>query len=169
MSFVPSSVILLLTCIAIGLGGLTSITVVDLVLHIFDAFPNGTNAVGNVFINNPSNATLQMGDVKQTHFVAGTRIANSTIPDLTLRPGNVSYPIYFTNELIAVNGLLGQTRYQCGFLPVDIKTNSSSFNGEVIPYYTEALQAAPLKTLLNLGPALRGANLGNLIKGPCSS
>lgn len=151
-----------------GLNGLKELVVTNFTL-LKTAYSNGTNAVGTIAINNPSVLTLAMGDVTQNQFVDGIQISNSTLPNFTLLPGNNTYPIYFTTNETATLQVLKKPQYQCGLLNVDIKTNASIYNGQEIPYFTQALQSATLTTELNLAPALNQAGLGFVLGKGCSS
>lgn len=154
--------------LGVGLNGLKELVVTNFTL-LKTAYSNGTNAVGTIAINNPSVLTLAMGDVTQNQFVDGIQISNSTLPNFTLLPGNNTYPIYFTTNETATLQVLKKPQYQCGLLNVDIKTNASIYNGQEIPYFTQALQSATLTTELNLAPALNQAGLGFVLGKGCSS
>jgi len=151
-----------------GLNGLKDLVMTNFTL-LKTAYSNGTNAMGVIAINNPSVLTLAMGDVTQTQFVDGIQISNSTLPNFTLLPGNNTYPIYFTTNETATVQVLQKPQYKCGLFDVDIKTNASTYNGQEIPYFTQALQSATLTTQLNIAPALNQAGLGFVLGKGCSS
>lgn len=128
---------------------------------------DGANAVGNVTIPNPSPMTLALGDVTFDMSVDGIFIGNATMPDLTLRPGNNSYPIHVTSNQTQVGLIIQKPEYHCGVFPVDIAGNASRYGGEVLPYYTEALRANKLQTMLNVTDALIEVGFGFAI-GNCT-
>jgi len=119
---------------------------------------DGTNMRGEVYIPNPSPMTISMGLVTQNIFVAGKQIGVTTIPDLTLRPGDNIVPMKTASDQATVIGLIS-TKYKDGMLPIDIVGNSSIFNGQHLPYFEKALQANKMSTTLNLGPALKGIGI----------
>lgn len=53
-------------------------------------------------IPNPSEITMDAGNVTATMRVADTLIGNVTLPDLTLKPGNETYTMYATTNQTAV-------------------------------------------------------------------
>lgn|ERR1712080_101200 len=118
-------------------------------------------------IPNPSEITMDAGNVTATMRVADTLIGNVTLPDLTLKPGNETYTMYATTNQTAVGGLLQQSAYRCGVLPLDVTPDQSVYDGQVIPYLTTALRAATLRVDLDVGPALAEAGFGALIPDDC--
>jgi hypothetical protein len=129
---------------------------------------DGANAIGNVTIPNPSVMTLALGDVSFNMSVNGLFIGNATMPDLTLRPGNNSYPIHVTSNQTRVVGIIQEPRYHCGVFPVDIAGDKSVYDGQVLPYYTEALKHNQLTTVLNITDALNEVGFGFAL-GNCTS
>jgi hypothetical protein len=125
-----------------------------------ESLPDGANAYGNVTIPNPSVMTMELGNVSFDMTVNGLFIGNATMPDLTLRPGNNSYPIHVTSNQTRVAGIIQEPRYHCGVFPVDIGNGTSVYNGRVLPYYTAALKANKLQTILNVTDALNEVGFG---------
>ncbi|KAL4929282.1 DUF3712 domain-containing protein [Aspergillus undulatus] len=109
---------------------------------------DGNNAVGTVFIPNPSVLRLSMGNLTLDVSAGnGTAVGQSFLNDLILEPGNNTVPMLSaldTDLLIEFVGEIGST------LPLTIVGNSSVYNGEEIPYFTAALAANELTTDLNL-------------------
>ena len=133
-----------------------------------ESLTDGANAIGNVTIPNPSVMTLALGNVTFDMSVDGLFIGNATMPDLTLRPGNHSYPIHVTSNQTRVAGIIQKPEYHCGVFPVDIAGNQSVYNGEVLPYYSEALKHNDLTTVLNVTDALNEVGFGFAL-GNCTS
>lgn len=133
-----------------------------------ESLPDGANAIGNVTIPNPSPMTLALGDVSFNMSVDGEFIGNATMPSLTLTPGNNSYPIHVTSNQTQVALIIQKPEYHCGVFPVDIAGNNSVYNGQVLPYYTEALRANKLSTVLNISEALIEVGFGFAL-GNCTS
>lgn len=119
-------------------------------------------------IPNPSVLTLALGDVFVDMYVNGTLIANATLPSLELTPGNNTYAMEATTNQTQVALLLQQPEYHCGVLPVEIAGNRSVFDGQVLPYYTGALQSATMRTDFDIRPTLEEAGLGAAVGGPDS-
>lgn len=150
-----------------GLNGLQGLTVTQ--FHLYKDPVNGQNAYGNVTIPNPSVSTVTFGDVSLNMFVNGTFIGTSTLPDLTLMPGNHSYPLLSNSNQTTIAGLLQQPAYKCGVLPIDMKGNASIYNGKVLPYFTKPFQTTSQRVVLNLTSTLDAAGFGFLINGTCET
>jgi len=151
----------------IGLNGLKGLEVTEFHL-LTESLADGSNAIGNVTVPNPSVMTLALGDVSFDMSVEGTFIGNATMPDLTLRPGNHSYPIHVTSNQTRVATIIQRPEYHCGVFPVDIAGKQSVYGGQVLPYYTEALMHNDLTTMLNVSAALNEVGFGFAL-GNCTS
>lgn len=91
-------------------------------------------------------------------YVGGDLIGNSTIADLTLKPGNNTVDMRSTtNQSLVLQKL---PTYKGGILPVDIVGNSSVYNGQHLTYYEQALASNKLRVDLNVGAALGAIGLG---------
>lgn len=128
-----------------------------------------SNSRGVIVLPNPSVVSIDAGNLTATLSVADTVIGNITLPDLSLQPGNLSYPFWSTTNQTQVAALLQEPVYSCGVLPVDVRPDASTFDGQVIPYLTRTLQSATLQILLDIAPTLDEAGFGFLIRGNCSS
>lgn len=126
-----------------GLNGFKGLTIDTFFLQLNSSLPDGANSNGTVTIPNPSVLTLAVGDAAFDISVNGTKIANATIPDLVLQPGNHSHTINVSSNLTAVVPLLSEPAYQCGILPVDILGTASVYDGKLLPYFTRS-QAPPI-------------------------
>lgn len=160
-----------LTC-SPGFNSLKGISVSNLRLASQNSsLPYSANAAGNVTVPNPSNLTVVMGDLYLNMSVAGTPIGYTTIPSFVIAPGNVTYPLYANVDQVAVAGVLSKPKYRCGVIDISLAgtKNASTFDGEVIPYTTRALNEAPLQVTLNLTDTLQAAGLGGLITGACEA
>jgi len=112
--------------------------------------------------------TIDAGNVTATMSVAGVTVANITLPDLSLQPGNNSYPFYATTNQTQVAALLKEPEYSCGKLPLDVKADASTYDGQKIEYLTVALQSATLRVDLDVAPTLNEAGFGFLLGDSCS-
>lgn len=126
------------------------------------------NTKGKIMLPNPSVITIDSGNVTATMSVGGVPISNITMPNLSLRPGNNTYTFYSTTQISQVVAAVKQARSGCGKLPVDITPDASTFNGQRIDYMSKALQAAPMKIDLDVGPVLKSLKLGFLLGEECS-
>jgi hypothetical protein len=147
-----------------GLQGLT-ITAYHL---LKDAGPFNSNSNGTLIIPNPSVATIDAGNVTATMSVAGVTVANITMPDLSLQPGNNTYGFYATTNQTQVAALLKEPEYSCGKLPLDVHADASTYDGQRIEYLTMALQSASLRVDLDVAPTLNEAGFGFLLGDACS-
>jgi hypothetical protein len=112
--------------------------------------------------------TIDAGNVTATMSVAGVTVANITLSDLSLQPGDNSYPFYATTNQTQVAALLKQPEYSCGKLPLDVQADASTYDGQRIEYLTVALQSATLKVDLDVAPTLNEAGFGFLLGDACS-
>jgi hypothetical protein len=150
-----------------GLRGFQGLEVTEFHL-LTESLPDGANAIGNVTIPNPSPATYAFGDVSFDMSVEGEFIGNATLPSLTLTPGNNSYPIHVTSNQTRVALIIQRPEYHCGVFPVDIAGNASVYDGKRLPYYSDALRANKLSTVLNVSDALNEVGFGFAL-GNCST
>lgn len=118
--------------------------------------------VGVVSIPNPSVITIHMGDVTLDLSVDGTPIGTSLLPDLVLRPGTNDYEMRSTVEILTVATIIARD-YPDGVLPLEVVGNRSVVDGEIIPYFTEAIQSNVIRIDLNAAPALREAGFDSIL------
>lgn len=127
-----------------GLRNLAGLAITNLTL-------TGLNtAVGEVMIPNPTNATFAFGDTVVDQFIDSVFIANSTIPNLVLRPGNQTYALRSSTNATAIAQALLKPQYRDGILPIDVVGVKSSVNGQEIPYFSQALQSSTIRTQLDV-------------------
>ncbi|OKL59514.1 hypothetical protein UA08_05107 [Talaromyces atroroseus] len=142
-----------------GLNGLRGFSLEDLMIA-----SDLTNLNGTALIPNPSIITVAMGNVTLDVSVNGTQIGQSYLTNLVLAPGNNSVPLQGTINTTQVLGLItGNTSaYSSGVLPLGIRGISSVYNGQEIPYFSQALQANLLQTPMNITQVLINSGLGDL-------
>jgi hypothetical protein len=117
---------------------------------------------GTAVIPNPSVITVEMGNVTMNLYVKGDYIGTSTIPNLTLRPGNNSLPMTsIVNQTYVIDAVTNT--YKDANLPIDIVANSSVYNGVHLTYFEKALESAPMSITLSLCGPLNALGL----KLPC--
>jgi len=130
-----------------GLNGLKGFNVTNVKLNL-TAEAGQPNLKAFAYIPNPSPFTIAMGDVTLTlstakHGVVG----NSSIPDMTLRPGNNTLPMTaIIDQLMVTDSMNSKT----GIVELLIKGNSSIRNGQHLTYYERALANNNLTLEMNV-------------------
>jgi hypothetical protein len=162
------AVALILTRRLIGLNSLKGFRVENMTISL-KALPGQPNMEGTLIIPNPSPMTLTLGDVVQELFVDNQRIGNTTINNLTLKPGDNSIPMSSVADQAVVIKLIS-SKYKNGTLPIEARTVSIMYNNKTLPYFQAAMQATPLYTNLDVGPALKAAGVDiSVFSNPVSS
>jgi hypothetical protein len=144
----------MLICIRVGFNKLKGFELTS--FHVSNNYArDGTNGNGTVTIPNPSDITVEMGNVTFNNYVGNVSIGNTTIYNLLLRPGPNYYPVVAYVDLLAVLGLIGpNATYEKKNLPITIVGNSSVYHGVHLEYYEYALKAVNQTTSLNTTKAL---------------
>ena len=131
---------------------------------------DGTNLVGNVSLPNPSVLTLDIGtlilDVKSGDIVIG----NATIKDVTIKPGDNTFPLTgildihtMIEHLIEI--LASQTKaLKTGNLSLDTVTRSVTWNGTLVPYYTDVMKQLTLTANVPIADLVKNT-VQNLLSG----
>ncbi|KAL3462810.1 hypothetical protein BJX64DRAFT_288022 [Aspergillus heterothallicus] len=133
-----------------GLNKLAGFQVLNLQLD-----PNrddGMNAKGSVLIPNPSVMTLAMGNVTFDLSSNGTELGPAVIHNLVVQPGNNTASIVANVDQLALLGLL--PKHPPYNVEMQARGNSSVYNGQELPYYTEALAANPITFTFDVSKAL---------------
>jgi hypothetical protein len=88
--------------------------------------------------------------------VGGQKLGLSYLDDLVLKPGNNTIPMTSTiNETAIIEMLTSDSNpFTTGVVPFTITGNSSVYNGQELPYFTDALTANNLTVQLNVTKAL---------------
>ncbi|KAH0544160.1 hypothetical protein FGG08_001605 [Glutinoglossum americanum] len=131
-----------------GLNKLTGFNIPT--YQIVAAKDGGPNMIGKAFIPNPSIMTLQMGNVTYNIYYNNTFIGTSLLPDLTLKPGNNTVDMRST-----VNLKLLQPPPKDGLLHLEVRGNSSIYNGQHLTYYEDALKSNPMHIVLDLAKGMK--------------
>ncbi|KAL8678790.1 MAG: hypothetical protein Q9186_004900 [Xanthomendoza sp. 1 TL-2023] len=117
--------------------------------------PDGTNMRGEISIPNPSVLTISMGNVTFSNYIDGIFIGTSSLANLVVQPGDNTVSMRSTvNQSFVMQQVLGG-RYKDGMVPVDIRGDSSVFEGERVEYFEMALRANWVRVVLDVGRALR--------------
>lgn len=116
-----------------------------------ETLENGINAFGTVKIPNPTIMTLQLGTVKLDMFCNNTAVGNATLSNVMLTPGDNFIDLDATvYQLVVVGLVLGGAADKQGNLQIVTNGNATIYDGEVVPYYTNALAATNLTFPLNV-------------------
>ncbi|KAI4185948.1 MAG: hypothetical protein L6R41_003816 [Letrouitia leprolyta] len=126
--------------------------------------PDGANMIGTVYIPNPTVLTLTMGNVTFNNFVDDEFIGTSVLSDLVLKPGNNTVPMRsMVNQTLVIEKVTGT--YKDGMLPIEVRSNSSIYNGQHLEYFEKALQGSQQHIVLNVGAALAALTGGSAPPG----
>lgn len=106
----------------------------------------GPNMIGKAYIPNTSLMTLELGNVTYDVIFNNTAIGTSLLPNLTLKPGNNTVDMFSTVDMLKILPLPTD-----GLLHLEVRANSSIYNGQHLTYYEAALKSNPLKVTLNIG------------------
>lgn len=136
-----------------GLNGLKSFALLSFTL-LNDTQADGTNALGNVSIPNPTVMTIALGNVTLSLSVNGTSIGTATLPNLVLQPGNNT--VGMRAEVYKLVAAAIALQREQTILPVDIRGNTSTFEGRQIPYYNTMLANTALQVPLDISKAMGG-------------
>ncbi|KAJ5106062.1 hypothetical protein NUU61_003409 [Penicillium alfredii] len=112
--------------------------------------PDGTNLVGNASLPNPSVLTLEIGtlvlDVKSGDLLIG----NTTLENLELKPGPNVWPLTGILDLGTILKHLPEViksqkdSLSKGQLSLDTVTRTVTWNGTLVPYYTDVMKQLTL-------------------------
>lgn len=130
----------------LGLNGLKGFNVTGVTVNL--TVPAGQpNLKGFAFIPNPSVMTIAMGNVTLSLSTAQAGIVgNSTVQDMTIRPGNNSLPMTaIVNQTALVSSL-----DKSGKVNLTITGTSSVYNGQHLTYYEKALSSNVLTLEMNV-------------------
>jgi len=130
-----------------GLNGLKGFNVTDVTLNL-TAKAGAPNLFGNAFVPNPSLITFAMGNVTLNLSTAKHGIVgNSTILDMTLRPGDNNLPM---TAIIDQAKVTDSMNADTGIVELFIVGNSSVYNGQHLTYYEQALSSNKLTLEMNV-------------------
>ncbi|KAI3334762.1 hypothetical protein F4824DRAFT_179036 [Ustulina deusta] len=115
------------------------------------------NFNGTVHIPNPSVLTLEIGNTTFTNYFNGEDVGRVYINNLVLYPGNNTF---FTSadisQLPIINALTQEPFCELqGRLPFQLKGKAVVNNGQVLPYFRDALVASSQNITIDLGDAAK--------------
>lgn len=135
------------------LNGLAGFNVTDAKINLTAL--TGPNFSGNAYIPNPSIMTVALGNVTLTlsTAIAGV-VGNATINDLTIVPGDNNFPMTATiNQTLVINSMDTKT----GNVDLMITGNNAVYNGQVLPYYVDALKSNVLNLTMNVQQIIKNS------------
>lgn len=124
---------------------------------------DGTNLIANLTLPNPTALTFQVGTITLDLKSGDTDlvIGNATVKDVTLRPGNNTFPLRGVLDLRNILSNLGEvlasqsSAIRTGDLSLTAVTRTILSNGTLIPYYTKVLGSLPLVANVGIGDVLK--------------
>jgi Protein of unknown function (DUF3712). len=128
---------------------------------LIPAKSDGTNLIGNLTLPNPSVLTLQVGTLTLDILSGDLPIGNVSITDVTLKPGDNTYPLSGVLDLKKVIENLGEvlksqaSLLKTGNLTLNAKTSSIYWNGTYVPYYSDVLRTLTLTTAVGVGDIVK--------------
>ncbi|KAJ5109721.1 hypothetical protein N7532_002366 [Penicillium argentinense] len=131
---------------------------------------DGTNLIGNATLPNPTVLHLQVGTLVLDVKSGGTTIGNVTLNDVTLVPGNNTFPLTGVLDIKSIFSNFGDIlkaqagALKNGTLAIDSVTRSVTWNGTLVPYYTDILSTLTLSTTIPLGDTIKNT-LRHLLDG----
>lgn len=134
---------------------------------------DGTNLVGNATLPNHSLLTLDLGTIILDVKSGGLTIGNATLKDVTIYPGNNTFPLTGVLDLSTIIHNLGKVlasqaaNLKTGNLALDTITRSITWNGTLVPYYTEVMSGLTLTANLAIADLLKNS-IHNLLSGNSS-
>ncbi|KAJ5273017.1 hypothetical protein N7478_008142 [Penicillium angulare] len=128
---------------------------------LLPAESNGTNLIGNTTLPNPTVLQLEVGtltlDIKAGDIVIG----NATVKDVTLVPGDNTFPMYGILDITTVIKNLADvlkaeaSAIKNGNLSINAVTSSVVWNDTLVPYYTDILKELTLTAEIGIGDVLK--------------
>lgn len=136
---------------------------------VLPAEDDGSNLIANLTLPNPTVLTFEVGTIVLDLKSGDTDliIGNATVSDVTLKPGNNTFPLRGVLDIKTVVGNLTQvlasqgSSLRDGSLSLTAVTRSIVSNGTLIPYYTNVLSSLPLVANVGIGDILKNT-LGRL-------
>ncbi|RFU28057.1 hypothetical protein B7463_g8282, partial [Scytalidium lignicola] len=128
-----------------GLNGLKGFNVTGARVDL-TAKAGQPNLSGFAYIPNLSVLTIVMGNVTLSLATERGIVGNTTINNMTIRPGNNTLPLTGTLDQSLVTASLNKT----GWVTMQITGQSCIYNGQHLTYYEKALSANKLSLDLNV-------------------
>ncbi|OQD99385.1 hypothetical protein PENVUL_c064G10170 [Penicillium vulpinum] len=137
---------------------------------LIPAREDGTNLIGNASLPNPSVLTLDIGtivlDVKSGDLVIG----NATLKDITIKPGDNVFPLTGVLDIHTMVENIGKVlasqakALKTGSLALDTVTRTVTWNGTLVPYYTNVMKQLTLTANVAIADLVKNT-VHNLLSG----
>ncbi|KZN89015.1 hypothetical protein EN45_076080 [Penicillium chrysogenum] len=132
---------------------------------LLPAEDDGSNLVANLTLPNPSALSFEVGTITLDLKSGNTDlvIGNATVKNVTLRPGNNTFPLRGVVDIGTIVSNLTEvvssqgSAIRRGALSLTAVTRSIVSNGTLIPYYTKVLGSLPLVANVSIGDILRNS------------
>ncbi|KAI0448527.1 hypothetical protein F5B21DRAFT_105297 [Xylaria acuta] len=141
-----------------GLNNFNGLSISDSTISAL-ATKNNFNATAH--IPNPSVLTLDIGNTTFTNYFDGKAIGQTYINNLVLYPGDNTFPTSSDIQQLPILNALTQEPY-CelgGKLPFQLEGKNVVNNGQVLPYFRDALAASNQSVTIDLSEAAKKAGL----------
>lgn len=130
---------------------------------ILPAQDDGTNLIANLTLPNPTALSFEVGTITLDLKSGDTDliIGNATVDNVTLRPGNNTFPLKGVLDLKTIISNLTEvissqsSSLLNGNLALTAMTRTIVTNGTLIPYYTNVLGQLPLVANVGIGDVLK--------------
>jgi hypothetical protein len=130
---------------------------------ILPAQDDGTNLIANLTLPNPTALSFEVGTITLDLKSGDTDliIGNATVDNVTLRPGNNTFPLKGILDLKTIISNLTEvissqsSSLMNGKLALTAMTRTIVSNGTLIPYYTNVLGQLPLVANVGIGDVLK--------------
>ncbi|KAJ6018619.1 hypothetical protein N7499_010189 [Penicillium canescens] len=137
---------------------------------LIPARDDGTNLVGNATLPNKSVLTLDIGTIVLDIHSGDLLIGNATLKDVTLYPGDNTFPLTGVLDLGLIIQNLGKvlasqaSALKSGNLALDTITRTVTWNGTLVPYYTDVMKQLTLTANVALADLLKNT-IHNFLNG----
>ena len=109
-------------------------------------------------IFNPSVQTLDLGNVSISMFgpkgFEKLPLGDSVMINTLLKPGNNTINLRSIINQTSVATVVTHDPYRCGIFEATIRGNNVTYDGQLLPYYSESLKQSDIKTMLNVRKSL---------------
>jgi hypothetical protein len=128
---------------------------------LLPARDDGTNLLGNITLPNPTALHFEVGTLNLDIKSGDILIGNVTIKEVTLVPGDNTYPLTGVIDLKTIISNLGAvlkaeaSALKNGNLSLQATTSSVVWNGTVVKYYTDVLKQLNLVAEIGLADTLK--------------
>ncbi|KAH8160346.1 hypothetical protein CIB48_g7908 [Xylaria polymorpha] len=141
-----------------GLNNFNGLSVSD---PSISALSSKNNFNATVHIPNPSVLTLDIGNTTFTNYFNGQNVGQTHINNLVLYPGDNAFPSSSDIKQLPIINALTQEPFceLMGKLPFELQGKDVVNNGQVLPYFRDALAASNQSVTIDIGEAAKKIGL----------